>query len=158
MENTVEEIKVWFRFVPREGWMAMDTEGLWAAKVGPDTASVRNAPFFQDGVAEGDVVRFRTDSDGVHWAVGRVGSSGSCTIRVVPVPTGPLGGSAAAVHQHFSPFGIGGEVFSAEFPMVALTAPAGSDFTGIKALLVRGQEEGWWHYEMGCATADWWSA
>lgn len=89
MENAVEKIKVWFRFVPREGWFPQDTEGLWAMKLGDDTASVENCPFLQDGVAEGDVVRYRTDADGLHWAVGRVSSSGNCTIRVLPVPTGP---------------------------------------------------------------------
>ena len=28
MENTAEKVKVWFRFVPREGWLPQDTEGL----------------------------------------------------------------------------------------------------------------------------------
>lgn len=129
MENVVEDIKVWFRFTPREGGFPQDREGLWATKVGDDTASVRNAPFLQDGVAEGDVVRYRTDADGLHWAVGRVSSSGNCTIRVLPEPMRPLGRSARAVHQRFSEFGLGGEVFSADFPMVALTAPAGADFS-----------------------------
>lgn len=55
-------------------------------------------------------------------------------------------------------FGLGGEVFSDEFPMVAFSVPADADFVGIKALLARGQEEGWWHYEVGCGTDDWWSA
>lgn len=42
--------------------------------------------------------------------------------------------------------------------MVAFTAPADADFAGIKALLIRGQEEGWWHYEVGCGTDEWWNA
>ncbi|WP_033329270.1 DUF4265 domain-containing protein [Streptomyces yerevanensis] len=158
MEYAVEKIKVWFRFVPREGWFPQDTEGLWATKLGDDTARVQNAPFLQDGVTEGDVVRYQTDSDGLHWAVGRVSSSGNCTIRVLPVPTGPLGRSPQAVHQRFSAFGLGGEVFSEDFPMVAFTAPAGADFAGIKALLVQGQADGWWHYEIGCGSDEWWNA
>ncbi|WFB11963.1 DUF4265 domain-containing protein [Streptomyces sp. LX-29] len=158
MENVVEKIKVWFRFVPREGWFPQDTEGLWATKLSDDTARVENIPFLQDGVAEGDVVRYRTDADGLHWAVGQISSSGNCTIRVVPVPAGPLGRSAQAVHQRFSTFGLGGEVFSKDFPMVAFTVPAGADFAGIKALLAQGQAEGWWHYEVGCGTGEWWGA
>ncbi|QTI42748.1 DUF4265 domain-containing protein [Streptomyces nojiriensis] len=158
MENVVEKIKVWFRFVPREGWLPQDIEGLWASKLGDDTASVENCPFLQDGVAEGDVVRYRTDSDGLHWAVGLVSSSGNCTIRVVPVPTGPLGRSPQAVHQRLSEFGLGGEVFSEDFPMLSLTAEAGADFAGIKALLNRGRDEGWWHYEVSCGTDAWWNA
>ncbi|GAA2266088.1 hypothetical protein GCM10010232_68020 [Streptomyces amakusaensis] len=158
MENAVERVKIWFRFTPREGWFPQDTEGLWAAKVGDDTACVRNVAFLQNGVAEGDVVRYRTDSDGLHWAVGRVSSAGNCTIRVVPVPTGPLGRSPQAVHQRLSAFGLGGEVFSDDFPMVAFNVPAGADFTGIKTLLNRGQDEEWWHYEVGCGTDAWWNA
>ncbi|MFE4425366.1 DUF4265 domain-containing protein [Streptomyces sp. NPDC056817] len=156
MENAAEKIKVWFRFVPREGWLPQDTEGLWATKLSADMARVQNAPFLQDGVAEGDVVRFQTDSDGLHWAVGRVSSAGNCTIRVVPIPSGPLGRSPHAVHQRLSAFDLGGEVFSEAFPMVAFTAPAGADFAGIKALLNQGQEEGW-HYEVGCGTEKWWN-
>ncbi|MFE1577543.1 DUF4265 domain-containing protein [Streptomyces fradiae] len=158
MESAVEKIKVWFRFVPREGWLPQDTEGLWATRLGVDTACVQNAPLLQDGVAEGDVVRFQTDSDGLHWAVERVSSSGNCTIRVLPVATGPLGRSAQAVHQRLSPFGLGGEVFSNDFPMAAFTVPAGADYAGIKALLIQGQEEGWWHFEVGCGTDEWWNA
>ncbi|MCM2420213.1 DUF4265 domain-containing protein [Streptomyces sp. RKAG293] len=158
MENAVEKIKVWFRFVPREGWFPQDTEGLWARKIGVDTASVQNAPFLQDGVAEGDVVRFQTDSNGIHWAVGRVSASGNCTIRIVPVPAGPLGCSPQAVHQRIAVFGLGGEVFSEEFPMVAFTAPADADFAAIKALLIQGEEQGWWHHEVGCGTDEWWNA
>jgi len=55
-------------------------------------------------------------------------------------------------------FSPGGEVFSVDFPIVAFAAPAGADFAGIKALLTQGQEEGWWHYEVGCGTDEWWNA
>jgi hypothetical protein len=153
-----ELIKVWFRFVPREGWVPQDREGLWAARVGEDTASVRNTPFLQDGVAEGDVVKFQTDSDGVHWAVGRVSASGNCTVRVMADPDGPLGPDPRAVHEKFSPFGLGGEVFSEAFPLVAFTVPAGADFTAIKATLTEGEEEGLWYYEVGSGTDEWWNA
>ncbi|MET7365937.1 DUF4265 domain-containing protein [Streptomyces sp. NPDC005566] len=155
MASVVEEIKVWFRFVPREGWFPQDTEGLWATDLGDSRARIANAPFLQDGVAEGDVVRYRTDSDGLRWAVGQISSSGNCTIRVVPVP---LGRSPRAVHQRLSVFGLGGEVFSEDFPMVAFTVPPGTDFAGVKALLAQGQAEGWWHYEVGCGTDEWWNA
>ncbi|MFC4330104.1 DUF4265 domain-containing protein [Streptomyces andamanensis] len=158
MESTVEKIKVWFRFVPREGWFPQDTEDLWATKLGDDAAIVQSIPFLQDGVAEGDVVRYQTDAGGLHWAVGRVSTAGSCTIHVVPVPTGPLGRSPQAVHQRLSAFELGGEDFSEEFPMVAFAASADADFTGIKALLDQGAEEGGWQYEVGCGTVRWWNA
>lgn len=84
-------IKVWFRFVPREGWLPYDTEGLWATRLSADTARLENIPFLQNGVAEGEIVRFVTDADGLNWSKERVKASGNCTIRVLPVPSGPLG-------------------------------------------------------------------
>ncbi|MFD8636080.1 DUF4265 domain-containing protein [Streptomyces sp. NPDC059533] len=157
-ESMVGKIKVWFRFAPREGWFPQDTEGLWATDLGDGTARIENVPFLQDGVAEGDVVRYQNGPDGLRWAVGRVTSSGNCTIRVVPVPTGPLGRSPQAVHRQLAAFGLGGEVFGEDFPMAAFTVPADADFGGIKALLARGQTAGWWYYEVGCGTDKWWNA
>ncbi|MFI5714182.1 DUF4265 domain-containing protein [Kribbella sp. NPDC051620] len=153
-----DQIKVWFRFIPREGWLPYDREGLWATKVSADTARVQNVPFLQDGVAEGDVVRFRTDADGIHWSMGRVSAFGNCTVRVLAIPTGPLGRDPKAVHERLAAFGLGGEIFSDEFPLVAFTVPSDADFAAIKALLAQGEDEGWWHYEVGSATDEWWSA
>jgi hypothetical protein len=53
-------------------------------------------------------------------------------------------------------FHLGGEVFSAELPLVAFNVPADADFAEIKALLERGRSEGWWHFEVGSATERWW--
>ncbi|WP_143133822.1 DUF4265 domain-containing protein [Actinoplanes philippinensis] len=186
-----DRIKIWFRFVPRDGWLPHDTEGLWATRLTPDTARIDNVPFLQDGVAQDDVVAFRTGSDGRHWATGRVTASGHCVVRVIAVPGGPLGraetggpapigraasggsatfgraasggsapagGPAAAVHGAFVRFGLGGEVFSSEFPLVAFDVPADADLGGIKRQLDEGAEQGWWHYEVGCGTDAWWSA
>jgi hypothetical protein len=148
-------VKVWFRFVPRVGWLPYDSEGLWARPVTADTARIANVPFLQDGVAEGDVVRFTTNDEGLRWAVGRVEASGNCTIRVLPVPKGPLGRSAQAVHEQFARFGLGGEVFSEELPLVAFHVPADADLAEIKALLRSGEADGWWHFEEGCITDAW---
>ncbi|MCZ0983400.1 DUF4265 domain-containing protein [Streptomyces diastatochromogenes] len=158
LEVTGDRIKVWFRFVPREGWLPQDTEGLWATRLSEDTARVDNVPFLQDGVAQGDVVRFRTDEEGLHWAKGRVRASGNCTIRVLPSPSGPLGRSPQAVHQRLAGFQLGGEVFSDEFPMVAFDVPAGTDFGALKEFLARGEDEGWWHFEVGSDTEAFWNA
>ncbi|SEL44343.1 DUF4265 domain-containing protein [Nonomuraea pusilla] len=148
-------IKVWFRFIPREGWLPYDTEGLWATRLAGDTARVANVPFLQDGVAEGDVVRFITDDSGLHWACERLEASGNCTIRVLPVPDGPLGRSAHAVHEQLAPFGLGGESFTPELPLIAFTVPADADLRLIKTMLTRGQMDGWWHFEESCVTDAW---
>ncbi|SNT62864.1 protein of unknown function [Streptosporangium subroseum] len=149
------KIKIWFRFVPREDWLPYSTEGLWATRLSEDTARLENAPFLQDGVAEGETVRFTTDADGLHWAKELVEASGNCTIRILPVPSGPLGPSAQAVHERLAPFGLGGEVFSEDLPLVAVTVPADAELGQIKALLIRGQEDGWWHFEASCVTDAW---
>lgn len=52
-------IKIWFRFAPRENWLPIDTEGMWAMPVTADTARIDNVPFLQDGLAQGDIVRSR---------------------------------------------------------------------------------------------------
>jgi hypothetical protein len=148
-------IKVWFKFVPREGWLPFDTEGLWAEPVEDDTARLRNVPFLANGVAEGDIWRFVTLEDGRHFATQRVEGSGNCTIRVLPRPEGPLGPSAQRVSEKFKQFGIGGEVYSRELPLVALTVPAGTDTVLIKELLERGTHDGWWFFETGCVTQEW---
>ncbi|MCY1139928.1 DUF4265 domain-containing protein [Actinoplanes sp. Pm04-4] len=148
-------IKIWFKFVPRPGYLPYDTEGLWATGTSPDTARIDNVPFLQDGIAQGDVVRFRTDAEGRHWALERVRPSGHCVIRVLPIPSGPLGRSAAEVHARI---GLGGETFGPEFPLVAFDVPADADFAGIKRLLAEGQAGGWWHSEVGCGSDRWWDA
>jgi Domain of unknown function (DUF4265) len=107
-----------------------------------DTARLANVPFLQDGVAEGEIVRFATRAESLHWALERVEASGNCAVRVIPIPAGPLGTSARAVHEKLAPYGLGGEVFSRDFPLIALTAPAGADMPRIKALLAQGQDEG----------------
>ncbi len=81
--------------------------------------------------------------------------SGRCVIRVLPVPSGPLGPNAAAVHAEFARFGLGGEVFSSELPLVAFDVPADADFGAIQRLLADGVTNGWWFYEVGCGTEDW---
>ncbi|MEV4704017.1 DUF4265 domain-containing protein [Actinoplanes sp. NPDC049316] len=150
-----DAVKVWFKFEPREGWLPYDTEGLWAAPTGSDTAEIENVPFLQDGVAVGDIVRYMVDEDQTLWAVDRVHASGNCTVRVLPLPDGPLGPDARQVHERFRPFGVDGEVFSEDLPLVALNVPAAADFAAVKALLAQGEAAGWWQAEVSCANERW---
>lgn len=154
-EADTDLIKIWVKFVPREGWLPYDTEGLWAEPIDGHHGRVRSVPFLANGIAFGDVLSYTFGEDATRWATGRVEASGHCTIRVLPVPTGPLGPSAEAVHRCFAPWGLGGEAYSKELPLVALDVPADADLTGIKSLLDRGVEDGWWYYETGCVTDAW---
>jgi hypothetical protein len=42
--------------------------------------------------------------------------------------------------------------------MVVFDVPSGTDFAALKQLLVRGQDEGWWHFEVSSGTEAFWSA
>ena len=98
------------------------------------------------------MIRYVVGHDDLRWATRRVAASGNCTVRVLPVPGGP---SARAVHDRLAPFGLGGEVFSDELPLPALTVPAGADLAAVKAVLDHGEAEGWWRYETPCVTPAW---
>ncbi|WP_080128061.1 MULTISPECIES: DUF4265 domain-containing protein [unclassified Actinoplanes] len=88
----------------------------------------------------------------------RLEASGHCVIRVLPVPSGPLAPNASAVHAAFARFGVGGEVFSAELPLVAFDVPADADFSEIQQVLTDGKSHGWRHFEVGCGTGRWWNS
>lgn len=152
--NADGRVKVWYRFVPREGWPQFEQEGVWATPLGGDLARVDNVPFFVDGAAEGDIVRFTTDAEGVRWVEECVEWSGRCTILVLPVRGGPKA-TAKAVHEVFAPLGIGAEAYSAEFPLVALSVPSDADVRAAKAQLNRGVEAGWWDYQEACVGDSW---
>ena len=110
---------------------------MWTTPLGGDLAQVDNVPFFVDGAAEGDIVRFTVDAEGIRWVEERVRWSGRCTILVLPVPGGPKA-AAEAVHEVFAPLGIGAAAYSVEFPLVALSVPPDADVRAAKALLNRG--------------------
>lgn len=148
-------VEVWFRFVPRQSWLPYDTEAVPGVPAGPDTVRITRPPFLQEHLAEGDVVQVTAHPDGTRWATRRVSASGNCTVRVLPVPGGPLGRSAAAVRERLAPFGLGGAVYSEEFPLVAVTVPAEADLAAIKKTLGHGEAEGWWHVEAACVTDAW---
>ncbi|MEV6964851.1 DUF4265 domain-containing protein [Hamadaea sp. NPDC051192] len=154
-EADTDLIKIWIKFVPRDGWLPYDTEGLWAEPLDGHTARVRSIPFLANGIAFGDVLNYTVGEDSTRWASGRVATSGHCTVRVLPTPAGPLGPSAEAVHRCFAPWNLGGEAYSKELPLVALDIPVGADLTGIKSLLDRGVEDGWWYSETACVTDAW---
>jgi hypothetical protein len=36
--------------------------------------------------------------------------------------------------------------------------PGETDFAALKELLVRGQDDGWWYFEVGSETDEFWNA
>ncbi|GIF48225.1 hypothetical protein Afe04nite_27640 [Asanoa ferruginea] len=63
---------------------------------------------------------------------------------MLPIPDGPLGRSARAVHDRLAPFGLGGEAFSEQLPLVAFNVPSDADLQRVKAVMRQGEAEGWW--------------
>ncbi|MBT0768340.1 DUF4265 domain-containing protein [Kineosporia sp. J2-2] len=157
MTGTKHKIKIWFKFPPRPGWPD-DTEGLWATPLSGQTAQVESAPFMQEGVAPGDVVRFETDEWGRHWALERVQASGRCVVRVLPDAAGPLGASVEAVNAQFEDFALASWAYSEELPLITFDVPADADFRAIRERLDAGAAGGWWQYEVACADEHWWAA
>ncbi|MEH0984688.1 DUF4265 domain-containing protein [Micromonospora sp. CPCC 205556] len=62
------------------------------------------------------------------------------------------------MHDRLGLFGLGGESFSEDLPLVALNVPADADFPRLKAVLLQGEAEGWWQFEEACVTDAWNSA
>lgn len=146
-----ERLKVVFKLHQDEqGWPPAGSERLWALHVGADTARLDNVPFFVRGYALGDVVRFATDREGVHWVQEAVRYSDCCTIRIIPGPDEGLDGALAA----FAPYGVTGEGLP-KFGMVALNVPGDVDIAAVKKLLLEGETDGRWEYEEGCVTEAW---
>jgi hypothetical protein len=151
-------VRVRFK-LPRDddGWPPVASEGVWAVRLGVDLVRLDNVPWFARNVASGDTFRISTDSDGVLWATDKVEWSGSCTIRVIPFPEGPLEGSLQAVLDSFAGLGVDGEGLQ-QFGIVALNVPPEADLGAVQRLLRQGVTDGWWDYEEGCIGEAWLSA
>lgn len=150
-----EHVKIRFRLeVDDDGWPPVGSEGLWGEPVGQDSYRIDNTPWFVRNLASGDVVRALAGDDGVLWATGRLEWSGHCTIRVIPIGTGPLRGDRQAVLDAFAPFGVTGEGIE-QYGMVALDVPPDADAQRVRSLLIEGESDGRWHFEEGCVGDAW---
>lgn len=155
LETDEQRVKVRFRLVEdKGGWPPVESEGLWAEPLGNDEFRIDNTPWFVHNLAADDVVRALAGSDGVLWATERVQWSGRLTVRVIPRKDGPLQGNRQAVLDLFEPHGVTGEGIE-QYGMVALDIPPNSDLGALKAMLVKGEEDGRWYYEEGCITEEW---
>jgi hypothetical protein len=141
--------------VDDDGWPPVDSERMWASVVGADLYRLENTPWFATGVAEGDIVQAKARADG-EWPffVEVAEWSGNCTIRIIPLKDGELMGDQGRVLDLFSALGVTGEG-AGSYPIVALTVPPDLELERIKALLVEGEQRGWWGYEEGCVGGRW---
>jgi len=141
--------------VDEDGWPPVSAERVWARPLGDDTYRLENVPWFVYGVAEGDLVRAVAPSTD-EWPVYQdtVRSSGNCTIRVIPLRSGALAGSQAAVLDLFAALGVTGEG-AGTYSLVALTVPPDADLGAVKTLLRQGEDDGRWYWEEGYISREW---
>jgi hypothetical protein len=136
------------------GWPPVRTERMWASAVGPDLHRLENAPWFATGVAEGDIVRTELRAaDEWPTLVELVEWSGNCTIRVSPRDDGELRGDQGRVLDLFT--ALGASEGAGIYPLVALTITPDLDLPRIKALLLDGEQRGWWEYDEACVGGRW---
>jgi xanthine dehydrogenase molybdopterin-binding subunit B len=146
-------VKIRFRLEPdTAGWPPAESEGLWAEPLGRDLYRVDNTPWFVLMLAADDIVRAASGDDDVLWATERVEWSGKHTIRVIPRSS--AGMTASQVRETFEPLRVTGEVLQ-QYRMVALDVPADAPLADVKALLRRGEREGWWDFEEACVGDPW---
>ena len=111
---------------------------------------IDNIPWFARGLASGDVVEAKADTDGVLWIVRRLRWSGHMTIRVMC----QRDEDALSARDSFKEFGADVEV-AGHWGLLALEIPAGVDPHPIKVLLRAGEQDGRWGFEEGCITDEW---
>jgi hypothetical protein len=113
-----------------------------AARSGHGSGGQRG--FLQDGVSQGDVVRF-VEKRG--WQAVVAGTGAAVRTLRDPCAAGAFrafGCERDSGPREVRPLRSGGEVFSSELPLVAFDVPADADFGAIKQVLADGTTNGWW--------------
>ena len=137
------------------GGLLRSRRGYGPSPLGDGLYRLDNTPWFARGVAAEDVVEAQAGDDGVPWFVRVVEPSGRLVVRVIPNPSGPLGGDRQAVLDAFTSLGVGGEGMSSPVSMVALDIGPDAPLARVKSLLADGETDGRWGYEAGCITDEW---
>lgn len=138
-----------------DGWPPAESEGLWAEPVDGDLYRLDNIPWFVRGVAAGDVVQARPDTDGVLWFVEVRERGGHMTVRVISRYDGPFDGNRQEVLDVFLRLGVGAEGMSSPVNMVALDIAPDAPLPSVKSLLASGESDGRWYVEEGCISDEW---
>lgn len=147
-------VRVHFALEPQDGWPPVPDEALWAQAIGGGRYLIESPPWYVRGVAVDDEVSARADDDGRLWADGEVAPGGRLTVRVLPLPEGPLGGDPAAVAEAFGPLGVRcGD--PSRHGIVALDIPGDGDLPAIKALLLDGESAGRWDFDEARTSPEW---
>lgn len=144
-----------FFLEPQDGWPPQPDEVLWAQPLGEGRYVVETPPWYVRGLAVDDVVSAQPDADGVLWAAGEIDRGGRLTVRLLPLPDGPLGGDPEAVRSVFAALGVRSGEPSPQHGIVALDIPGDGDLRAIKALLIAGESDGSWDVDESQVSDEW---
>ena len=137
------------------GWPPAESEGLWAEPIEGNLYRLDNTPWFARGVAADDVIEAQPDANGVLWFVQVRERGGRTVVRVIPRDDGPLGGDRQGILEVFGPLGVEAEGMASPVNMVALDIGPDAPLSAVKSLLVTGESDGRWFYEVGCISDEW---
>ncbi|MBE3015004.1 DUF4265 domain-containing protein [Microbispora sp. NEAU-D428] len=115
-----------------DGWPPAGSEALWAESTeDPHVVKLANTPFFALGVAWGDEVSVRKDSDGPWFYAGLVRESGHSAVRIIVNDRDRVG----EFQDKLTEFGCAWEGIS-EFPgMIAVNVPPEVSYRTVRAWL-----------------------
>jgi hypothetical protein len=141
--------------VDEDGWPPVGAERMWAFDLGDGRYRIDNVPWFVRDLAVGDVVVAVPPGPGSHPVFRRIHTrSGHLTIRLICFRGGPLAGELQPVIDRFTPLGVHAEG-AAQYGMVALDIPPGSDLRAVRERLDAGAADGSWEWEEGRIDDAW---
>lgn len=155
-------VRIHFALDQQDGWPPQPDEALWAQPVGEGRYVVESPPWFVRSLAVDDVVQAEPGEGGALWAGGGalwaggvVRRGGRLTVRLLPLPDGPLGGDPQAVRVLFAPLGVRSGEPSPQHGIVALDIAGDGDLRAIKELLIAGEADGSWDVDESQVSDAW---
>lgn len=140
----VNQVKVQFRVDPSDK-RGVETESLWAEKVGSGRFRILNSPFFLFGISADDVVTAE-DADGSLRFQSVVFRGGHSTYRIFLQGGRTINGSDFRIY--WEPISAQGATFeNADDHFAAIDIPPGKNVAEIYELLNRGEQDGIWAFE-----------
>lgn len=137
-----ERLKLRFPFENSEG--IGETETLWVIKR-DDGYELDNIPFYVTGLAVGDLVSARPDTDGVLWYSELIKPSGHSTIQLWIERQEDVASVRAALRE----LGCDSEV--SDLPrLVSVNVPRNVPYTKVQAYLEQGERSGRFEYQEAC--------
>ncbi len=138
------QVKVEFLVDPKDQ-RGVETESLWAEKIGPGKFRILNSPFFLFGVSADDVIAAE-EVDGRLRFQNVISRGGHSTYRIF------LQGGRTIKEPDFrtywEPISAQGATFeNADDHFVAVDIPPGKDVAKIYELLNGGEQDGIWAFE-----------